>query len=203
MIAQLTGILIEKSPTEVVVDVHGVGYLVSIPLSTYETLEHQNGEVTLLTHLHVREDVLQLYGFATEAERSLFRMLISISGIGPKMAQGILSGLNPAEFREAITTGNLLVLTSISGVGRKTAERLIIELKDKIAKGEGPEDAAVFPATSQQGKIRAEAIVALMSLGYTRQNAEKALRAVLNETTEREFTIEELIKQSLRHATRG
>jgi holliday junction DNA helicase RuvA len=200
MISHLNGKLVTKSPTEIVIDVHGVGYSVSIPLSTYEKLEHAEGEVRILTYLHVREDAMHLYGFATEAERDLFKMLISISGIGPKMAQGILSGLNPDEFKEAVTNGNIAALTAISGVGRKTAERLIIELRDKIGKT-GETEPAVIPG-SKQMKIRAEAIIALMSLGYTRQNAEKALQTVLRESVEKEPTLEGLIKKALRQAGR-
>lgn len=203
MIAHLTGTLTSKSPTEVILDVHGVGFLLNIPLSTFEALSSREGEVTLLTHMVVREDAMQLFAFATEAERSLFRMLISVSGIGPKMAQGILSGLPPAEFREAVVTNNIHALTAISGVGKKTAERLIIELRDKLSKAESTDSGLGSTPTSQQGKVRAEAIVALMSLGYARQAAEKALRAVLAESVERDLSVEELIKRSLRHATRG
>ncbi|HLX11684.1 MAG TPA: Holliday junction branch migration protein RuvA [Bacteroidota bacterium] len=198
MIAFLQGTIVERTPTEIVIDVNGVGYSVSVSLSTSHALESHGNEVKILTYLHVREDLMQLYGFATESERQLFRMLISITGIGPKMAQGILSGLSPVEFREAVATGNILSLTSISGVGRKTAERLIIELRDKIGKGEDAH--ADTPAGSLQMKLRAEAIIALMSLGYTRLSAEKALRAVLSETASRDLSLEELIKTALRHA---
>jgi Holliday junction DNA helicase RuvA len=200
MISHLNGKLVSKSPTEIVIDVHGVGYSVSIPLSTYEKLEHTDGDVRILTYLHVREDAMQLYGFATESERSLFRMLISISGIGPKMAQGILSGLNPEEFKDAVMAGNVPALTAISGVGKKTAERLIIELRDKLGKIEEAEP-SVIPG-SKQMKVRAEAIFALMSLGYTRQNAEKALQTALREITGQEPTLEELIKKALRQTGR-
>ena len=199
MISFLQGKLVSKTPTEIVVDVHGVGFSLSIPLSTFEKLEEINYDVHILTYLHVREDIMQLYGFATEAERSLFRMLIAVSGIGPKMAQGILSGLNPTEFKEAIVSGNISALTAISGVGKKTAERLVIELRDKLGKTDDSEPMLI--ADSKQMKVRAEAIFALMSLGYTRQNAEKALRAVLNESVEKEFPLEELIKRALRHAS--
>jgi Holliday junction DNA helicase RuvA len=200
MISFLFGSIVEKSPTEIVLDVHGVGYAVSISLSTYEKLEHATGEVKVLTYLHVREDAMQLYGFATESERQLFRQLISVSGIGPKMAQGILSGMNPSEFRDAIMQGNLMALTSIQGIGRKTAERLILELREKVGKIEDLQ-LDIPAAGSQQMKIRAEAVIALMSLGYSRLNAEKALRAVLNETGTRELPLEDLIKKALRHAS--
>ena len=134
MIAYLQGTIVQKNPTDLVIDVNGVGYAVNIPLSTFEKLEHSTGTVKIFTYLHVREDIMQLYGFATEAEREIFRLLISVSGIGPKMAQGILSGLSINEFKQAILDGNIPALTSISGVGKKTAERLVIELRDKLGK---------------------------------------------------------------------
>ncbi len=198
MIAQLTGRLLQKSPTELLVEVSGVGYSVHISLSTFAALEHVEGDATILTHLHVREDALQLYGFATRAERDLFRLLISVSGIGPRMAQGILSGLNPAELKSAITSANLPVLTSVSGVGTKTAERIILELRDKVARAEAAEAGGV--PTSAQLKERSEALVALMSLGFTRANAEKALQAVLRESDHRQLSVEEMIKRALHHA---
>ena len=132
MISALRGTLISKSPTEVIIDVHGVGYGISIPLSTYERLGETNAQTTLLTYLHVREDIMQLYGFFTEEERSLFRLLISVSGIGPKMAQGILSGIPAGDLKNHITSGNIGALTTIPGVGRKLGERLVVELRDKI-----------------------------------------------------------------------
>src|ERR1041385_8476846 len=195
MIAQLTGRLVRKSPTELVIDVNGVGYLLNVSLSTFESVAQSEGSVTILTHLHVREDALQLYGFATQAERELFRLLISVSGIGPRMAQGILSGLSPADLKNAIGGNNLAALTSISGVGTKTAERIVLELRHKLGKIEASEPA--LSATSAQLKIRSEALVALMSLGYLRSNAEKALRTVLNESSGNELSVEEMIKRAL------
>ena len=200
MISQLRGTIIRKDPTELILDVNGVGYQVIIPLSTYEQLGQSDGVVTILTHMHVREDLMQLYGFATEAERELFRLLISVSGIGPKMAQGILSGLSPSELKNAIVSNNLVALTSISGVGRKTAERIILELRHKLGKIETSEPAVV--PTSSQLKVRSEALVALMSLGYQRSSAEKALRTVLSEASGMELSVEELIKRALRHASK-
>lgn len=200
MISHLRGKLVHKSPAEIVIDVNGVGYLVHIPLSTFERLAHIDDQVNILTYLNVREDALQLFGFATEAERDLFRLLISVSGIGPKMAQGILSGLTPTELREAILTGNLAALTSISGVGRKTAERIVLELKTKLGKIEFAETTTT--PTSLQLKARSEALVALMSLGYSRSSAEQALRIVLSQFAEKELSVEELIKQALHHATK-
>jgi Holliday junction DNA helicase RuvA len=198
MISFLKGEIVHKSPTELVIDVNGVGYVVTIPLSTFEKLDHAKGPQTILTYMHVREDAMQLFGFATEAERDMFKMLISINGIGPKMAQGILSGLSVADLRAAISQGNVTLLTSISGVGKKTAERIIIELRDKLDKTDEHESPVI--STSVQLKVRSEALVALMSLGHSRSTAEQALRKVLNESTDNSLPVEELIKRALRHA---
>ncbi len=200
MIASLNGILRSKSPTEVLIEVNGVGYAVSIPLSTFERLGELNSHVVLLSYLHVREDALQLFGFATEEERYLFKLLISISGIGPKIAQGILSGIGARELRSHIATGNIGALTSIPGVGRKTAERLIVELRDKIGKMELAATSP-FGMTDDPGGIRTEALLAMTSLGYTRQVAEKALRQALTEANGSSLTLQELIKRSLRNTT--
>ena len=200
MISRLKGKVLQKSPTELVVDVGGIGYSVHISLSTFAALEHVEGDATILTHLHVREDALQLYGFATQAERDLFRLLISVSGIGPRMAQGILSGLNPAELKSAIASGNIAALTSVSGVGTKTAERIILELRDKVARAEAAGTGGA--PSSAELKARSEAIVALMSLGFTRPNAEKALQAVLREADHQQLSVEEMIRRALHHAAR-
>ncbi len=200
MISQLRGKILSLSPTQVVLDVNSVGYLLNISLSTYDQLQHADEDVVLLTHLHVREDLLQLYGFATEGEREIFRHLISITGIGPKMAQGILSGLKAEELREAIQTGNVAALTAISGVGKKTAERIILELKTKLGKIELVQTSDV--PTSDQLKTRSEALVALMSLGYHRAVAERALRSVLQESRGEDLPVEELVKRALQHTSR-
>lgn len=199
MISHLRGTLVSKSPTEAVVDVQGTGYQIHITLPSFQGLPEIGSPVKFLTHLHVREDLLQLYGFISDIERQIFRMLISISGIGPKMAQGILSGMSTEELKDAILKGNVTALTSISGVGKKTAERLIIELRDKIGKDDAGRSAAL-PVESEQIRVRTEAIVALMSLGYNKSSAEKALRAVILESSGPELPIEELIKRALRHA---
>ncbi|MBI3578147.1 MAG: Holliday junction branch migration protein RuvA [Ignavibacteriales bacterium] len=200
MIASLNGILKIKTPTEVLIDVQGVGYAVSIPLSTFEKLGDIGSTTTLLTHLHVREDALQLFGFAMEEERFLFKLLISVSGIGPKIAQGILSGISAVELKEHIARENVTALTAIPGVGRKTAERLIIELRDKIGKLELI-TSSTPTLSSQQEDARQEALLALTSLGYNRQNAEKALRQVLNETNGPTLSLQELIKKALRYTS--
>ena len=194
MISYLEGMLIQKTPTEIIIDVGGVGYAVHISLSTYSGLDGLNVRTKIFTHMHVREDAMQLYGFATEEERDVFRLLISVSGIGPRSAQGILSGMSAKELKKCIQEGNIAVLTTLQGVGRKTAERMVIELRDKLGKTE-----AMSPSMPQHG-IRLEALNALLSLGYTRSNAETALRAVLHES--KDLPLEDLIKQALRHAAK-
>lgn len=200
MISYLHGKLVHRTPTELVVDVNGVGYQVSIPLSTFEKLEHADGQVKILTYMHVREDIMQLYGFATEAEREMFRLLISVSGIGPKMAQGILSGMSTSELKNSILQGNVPALTSISGIGKKTAERLILELRDRLGKIEVSETSAI-PSTKEM-KSRAEAIIALMSLGFTRPSAERTLQSVIADSSSQDLSVEELIKRALRNAAK-
>ncbi|MFQ5798175.1 MAG: Holliday junction branch migration protein RuvA [Bacteroidota bacterium] len=195
MISYLEGLVVEKNPTEIVLSVNGVGYTLHIPLSTYEQLGDPGSKAKVLTHLHLREDAIVLYGFASADERNMFRLLISVSGVGPKMAQGILSGMSVLELESCIATGKLEALTSISGVGRRTAERLIVELRDKL---EVPSTAAALPG-EMLSSARAEALSALSSLGYTRAVAEKAIRLVLKEADEIELTLEELIKRALRH----
>lgn len=197
MIASLTGILKSKSPTEVLVDVSGVGYSVSIPLSTYSKLGDIDSTVHLLTHLHVREDAMQLFGFASEAERHLFRLLISITGIGPKIAQGILSGISVPELRQHIASGNIVALTSIPGIGKKTAERLIVELRDKIGKTESSPGVG---SGDRNSEIRNEALLALTSLGYNRIAAEKAIRMALNDSAGSAVNVEDLIKKALKYS---
>lgn len=197
MIASLSGTLKYKSPTEVLVEVNGVGYSLSIPLSTYEKLGPVNSQVALLTYLHVREDALQLFGFMTEAERHLFKLLISVSGIGPRIAQGVLSGMSASELRQHIVRGNSAALTAIPNVGKKTAERLILELRDKVGKEE-PADAL---PPDQRESAHTESLLALTSLGYNRQAAEKALRMAMQELDGTSVSIEELIKRALRHVS--
>ena len=197
MIASLTGILRTKTPTEVLLDVQGVGFAVSIPLSTFEHLPDVGSTVTLLTHLQVREDALQLYGFGSENERLFFRHLISVNGIGPRIAQSILSGIAVDDLRDQIIQGNVGALTAIPGIGKKTAERLVLELREKV----GQLGSVASPSSQPADDIRTQALLALTSLGYSRTVAEKALRNVLNESPGATLTIEELIKKALRYAT--
>jgi Holliday junction DNA helicase RuvA len=199
MISSLRGVLASKSPTEVVVEVHGVGYGVFIPLSTFERLGDLRSEVFLFTQLIVREDAQLLFGFFTEDERSMFRLLLSVTGIGPKMAQGILSGIPVAELRSHLATGNLGALTAIPGIGRKLAERLVVELREKIARAEPPSSLSAG-ASDDQARSRSEALLALTSLGYARPVAEKALRSALQDPEGKSASVELLIKLALRHA---
>lgn len=200
MIASLTGQLRAKTPTEILIDVNGVGYAVLIPFSTFEKLGNVDTRITLFTHLHVREDAMQLFGFATEEERFFFKLLISVNGIGPKIAQGILSGISVADLRQHIAKENISALTAIPGVGRKTAERLVIELRDKIGKLDVAAQGA-SPRHDGEDEIRQEALLALTSLGYNRPIAEKALRQVLNEAKGEKISLQNLIKRALRYAS--
>ena len=197
MISSLRGRLIQKNPTHVVVDVSGVGYAVNIPLSSYRQIGSVGSEVSLLTYLHVREDILQLYGFSTDGERELFQMLLSISGIGPKVAQSILSGISVDDFKRAIADNDVDALVAISGIGRKTAQRLIVELKEKF--GNTQEDLAVIiPSRQVDTSLVEEAILALISLGYKRVKAKTAVQKVL-EAESGPLPVEEVIKRALRH----
>ena len=197
MISYVKGILVKKSPTEIIVDVGGIGYDVNISVSTYEQLPEQGSEVTILTHHHIREDAQLLYGFATEQEREMFKMLIGVSGIGPKMAQTILSGIRPTELVRTISISAISNLTAIPGVGKKTAERLVLELRDKVAKMEGSDKIIDLPNSG--ASIRSEALTALISLGFSRDKAEQSLRGVLNDLNGKSISVEELIKRSLQY----
>ncbi len=193
MIAFITGKLAAKSPTWAVVETAGVGFHVSIPVSSFNVLGPAGSDVRLLTHLHVREDALQLYGFATEAERRLFLLLISISGVGPKLAQGILSGISVEEFEAAVRAQDAASLVKVPGVGRKTADRLVLELRDKI--GEAPAAGSDAPAGAAS-PVEEEAVLALVSLGYKRVQAQEAVRKALK--TNRSASLEEALKAALR-----
>src|ERR687883_2254 len=182
MIAHLSGTLRAKHATSVIVDVGGVGYEVTIPVTTFYDLGEPNTPVQLRIYTHVREDALQLFGFRTERERALFTLLISVSGIGPKSAVAMLSGMSADEIVTAIRTNNYARLTSIPGVGRKTAERLVIELRDKMAALSSPAleeqlaaRAAGGGAPVSEDTLREDALSALLNLGYQRAAAEKTV----------------------------
>jgi Holliday junction DNA helicase RuvA len=177
MISFLKGKLAEALPTQVVIDVNGVGYEVLIPLSSFDKLPMPGGEVKLLTHLAIRDDAHVLYGFSTETERDLFRLLIRhVSGIGPKLALNVLSGTTPASFRAAVTRGDVKALSCISGVGKKTAERIVVELKDKLGDEAALTSGAAATADDQK---MADAISTLIALGSKPKDAQDAIRAAI------------------------
>jgi Holliday junction DNA helicase RuvA len=196
MFAYLEGVLKEKHPTTAVVDVGGVGYEVIISLSTSAALPGEGRKVKLLTHFHVREDIQQIYGFSSEDEKALFKLLLSVSGIGPKMAVTILSGLPPKELARAVQRQDLAALSSISGVGKKTAERILIELRDKAPlTAAEPGKAAGGPLSRNDEKLQ-DAMLALISLGYNKASAQGALKKALQ--SDPQLTVEELIRESLK-----
>jgi len=194
VIAQVRGRLLRKEPQEAVVDVGGVGYRVAIPLSTFYRIGEPGVEVTLLTHTHVREDALALFGFLTEAEQALFERLIAVSGVGPKLALSILSGIEAPDLVAALRSSDVIRLTRIPGVGKKTAERLVLELKDKVQGLAASE--AEAPAASPAGSAKEDLVSALVHLGYSRAEAERGVdRALKDDGTGR---FEDLLRLSLR-----
>ncbi|MCX7874975.1 MAG: Holliday junction branch migration protein RuvA [Melioribacteraceae bacterium] len=188
MIGFIKGKVINKKPTKILIDVNGVGYLLNISINTFEKINEQE-EISLYTHLHVREDQLELFGFYTEAEKEMFELLISVSGIGPKSAQGILSGIQIDDLKEALKTSNISRLISIPGIGRKTAERLMIELRDKV------DNISVEKSSLVSGNIRNDAVAALVNLGYNQKVSERIVRAILD--IKPNSTIEDLIREAL------
>ena len=204
MIAYLSGKLLEKDANVVIIDVNGVGYEVSIPLSTFYELGEVDADVSLRIQTIVREDAFQLFGFKTIREKELFLLLISVSGIGPKSAITALSGMSADEIISAIRTNNLARLNSIPGVGKKTAERLVIELRDKITKlsaiaGEEMKSEGI-PITSGD-VVLDDAISALTNLGYQRAAAEKAINQAMQEGTE--MSVQKLLRRSLQLLAKG
>jgi Holliday junction DNA helicase RuvA len=194
VIAHLAGTLIDKQVQRLVVDVGGVGYEVFVPLSTFYTVGEPGSRVTLRVHTHVREDALQLFGFATPLELALFERLIGVSGIGPKVALSVLSGIEPADLVKSIRHADLARLTSIPGVGKKTGERLIVELRDRLPKVEPAEAAEVVEEGEQ---TRADVLSALANLGYHRASAEKAVDKVLRRAPDQSFelALREVLKE--------
>jgi Holliday junction DNA helicase RuvA len=179
MIAFLRGRILDKQPNRVVIDVQGVGYEVHVPLSTYYDMGEAGADATLRVHTHVREDALQLYGFLTSLEQQLFERLIGISGIGPKVAISVLSGIETRELVGAVQRGDDARLTRIPGVGRKTAERIILELKDKLAQIVVPAGVEEPAPASAGDRLRDDLLSALQNLGYHRPVAERAVDAAL------------------------
>jgi Holliday junction DNA helicase RuvA len=206
MIAHLSGVLLSKQATSVILDVGGVGYEVTIPLSTFYDLEDIGSTVQLRIYTHVREDTLQLFGFKTIRERELFLKIISVSGIGPKLGITLLSGMSADDLIASIRTNDLARLTLIPGVGRKTAERLVIELREKVAalsSTQLEEEFAARTAVSgepSQDSVRADALSALLNLGYQRSSAEKAIDNAIAEGGE--VTVESVLRRVLRKLAR-
>lgn len=197
MYAYISGKLADKRPTEAVIDVNGVGYRLHIPTSTFERLPATGQNVTLHTHHHVREDAILLYGFISVSERRVFEVMLGVTGIGPRLALAALSAMRPAELREHVIHGETAMLTRIPGVGRKTAERLIIELRDRFADMEPVEDGVSFAGADDRRGARSDALAALESLGFSRAAAEKSLHKVLKDHPEVQAA-EDLIRLALR-----
>ena len=195
MIAQIRGHLIQKSPGSVIVEANGIGYQLFVSLTTFYDLPESQQNVMLHTYTHVREDLLQLYGFSTSLEKELFQILIGVSGIGPKLAINILSGISPPELVHSLGSGDMARLLSIPGVGRKTAERMLLDLREKVQK---IQSRSVFPqAIRPSADGMAEDVVsALINLDYKKGQAEKVVESVLQQTPE--ITLEKALKESLR-----
>jgi len=189
MIGHLSGKIISKKPTRIIIDVRGVGYLVNISINTFEKIADKD-EVSLYTYLAVKDDALDLYGFYSIAEKEMFELLISVSGIGPKTAQSILSGIQIEDLKEALKTGNIASLISVPGIGRKTAERMMIELRDKVESLAEGVDVSIGSTS-----VRGDAIAALINLGYNQKIADRAVRAVSDKNLN--VSIEDLIKEAL------
>ena len=200
MIASLRGTLVGKAPNRLIVDVGGVGYDVQVPLSTFYVLGDEGSAVTLRVHTHVREDAIALFGFATALELELFNRLIAINGIGPKLALAVLSGIEPKDLVRAIRLQDVARLTAIPGVGKKTAERIGLELKDRLpAAMQTPEP--LPQAATAEDQMRDDLLSALINLGYQRPAAEKALERVLEESPDSGF--EAALKSTLRRLMKG
>ncbi|MBI3306860.1 MAG: Holliday junction branch migration protein RuvA [Candidatus Omnitrophica bacterium] len=186
----LSGRLVEKMPLAAIIEVSGVGYYVHTPLSTH---------AAILTHFVVREDAQALYGFLTEEERDLFKMLLSVSGIGPKMAMTVLSGLTISELKRAIVDGALHTLSSVPGIGRKTAERMIVELREKVVLDDRRSDAPVSNALKEQDILFQDSLQALIQLGYRKQNAKEAIQKALKSRKAEDLSAETLVRESLKY----
>jgi holliday junction DNA helicase RuvA len=197
MIGQIRGQLVRKKPNILLVDVHGVGYEITIPLTSFYELPSEGNEVSLKIHTHVREDALTLFGFHTQREKDFFLKLISISGIGPKLAITILSGAQVEELAQSITESNLARLTAIPGVGRKTAERLVLELRSHMTPFLLPEQVDAAKNTGVPTALEEDILSALVNLGYPRAAAEKAISIVIR-SAECERTFEEVLRSTLR-----
>jgi holliday junction DNA helicase RuvA len=195
VIAQLRGRILEKHPNRIIVDVGGVGYDVFVPLSTFYGLGDAGSDIALRIHTHVREDALALYGFRTMLEQDLFERLIAVSGIGPKVAMSVLSGIEPLELMQAIQRADIARLTAIPGVGRKTSERIVLELKDRLPRVQAVDGAGGEVEAAPAG-VRDDVLSALVNLGYHRPLAEKAVAAALKTVADGDF--ERTLRQALK-----
>ena len=200
MIAFIRGRVLDKQPNRIVVDVHGVGYELHVPLSTYYDVGDEGSEVSLRVHTHVREDALHLYGFLTVLEQQVFERLIAISGIGPKLAIATLSGIETREFVAAVQRGDVARLTNVPGIGKKTAERIVLELKDKLAHIAVPAGVGVGALDAPEDRLRDDLLSALQNLGYHRPTAEKAVESTLSSGTAPTF--EHALRFALRELMR-
>jgi Holliday junction DNA helicase RuvA len=201
MIEYIQGRLANKKPTSVIVDANGIGYLINITLTAYEKLPAVNEDVKITTHFHVKDNPMGfiLYGFVDEGEREIFRQIISVSGIGPKTAISMLSAINYRELTELISKGNYMPLTKISGVGKKTAERLAVELKDKISKTDAGLDGSKFSIDTSTDIGKMSGIIsALINLGYNRVEADRMVKKMASNPNFMEMRVEEIIKEILR-----
>ena len=197
MISFLRGTVIEVLPMRLIIEVSGVGYDLHIPLSTYDKLPQPGAEAKILTHLVVREDAHILYGFATPEERDLFLLLVNnVSGVGPKLALAVLNGIAPVTFRGLVVAGDIASLSKIKGVGKKTAERIIVELRDKVGVSAAWEAASAQQGLSPDEVHINDAVLALISLGYKQAEAHKTVRAIRDARPK--ATIEELVKEALK-----
>lgn len=199
MITFLEGILIEAYPTHVVLNVHGVGYHTLIPLSSYDKLPALGTKFQLLTHLRISEDAHTLFGFATASERDLFRLLVNhIPGIGPKTALDVLSGISVASFKAAVVAGDVKSLSQVKGIGKKTAERIVVELKDKVGVAAAWEAASENNAPSERDREINDAVLALIALGYKQVDAHKVIKTVLDERPGLQTSTDDLVRESLK-----
>ena len=198
MITQLRGKIIKLNITDVVIDVNGVGYELMVPLSTFDRLPSEGQEITVLTYLHHTDQTMALYAFSTEAERELFKMLMTVSGIGPRSALGVLSGISVDNFKGAVSRGDVKLIQSIHGIGPKTAQRIIVELKERVGILPSYEQLSKQLEKSPQDKMIADAVLALISLGYNQQTAHNAVRKVL-ENNPGTTDAETVIKLSLKY----